>query len=247
MYVESKFRDRTHQQANKVEKLLTGKERKLAQELDSKVMKEAMEQSVESLKQAALNPRLTPQQVANINKSIQGFEEGLTSIDDDAVALFNEWLKLGNTVPEKVLKDIALNPDIIKKLEKISVDLVGQDVETMKSILKAKKIEGIPDELLTVFSKIKTPEELTSLTKVLSAPRKAVNVLRMTKSIMIMDVACFGLDIRMFSEIQNEAEMIAKVNQLRAENKRDQAWTQLRIGAGSVVADIAIIIWAASA
>ena len=135
----------------------------------------------------------------------------------------------------------------MKKLEKISAELLGQDIDTMKSILKANKIDGIPDELLQVFSKLKTQKEMTSLTKILAAPRKAVSILRMTKSMLILDVACFGLDIRMFNEMQNEADMIAKVNQLRAENKRDQAWTQLWIGAGSVVADIAIIVYAASA
>ena len=95
-YIESKIGDRTHQQANKIEKreLITGKERKLAEELDPKVMKEAMEQSIESLKQSAKNPRLTPKQVNNINKSIKGFEKALKDIDNEAVDLFNERLKL---------------------------------------------------------------------------------------------------------------------------------------------------------
>lgn len=245
MYIESKIGDRTHQQANRIENLLTGKERKLATELDSKTMREAMEQSVESLKKAAKNPRFTPQQVANINKSIEGFQDGLRNVDATSIDLFNERLKLGNTIPEKALK--SLNPEAFKKLEKIAIDIVGKNAEEIKTILASRNIEGVSDELIEVFTKLKTTQEVKSLSKVLTAPEKAIGVLRMTKSILIMDVACFGLDIRMFNEMQNEAEMIAKVNQLRAENKRDQAWTQLRIGGGSIIADIGIIIWAASA
>ena len=144
---------------------------------------------------------------------------------------------------------MTLSPSVIKKLEQMSGEFigVGKNVDEIKAFLKTKNIEGLPDDLLKVFSKLTSEKEFPSLMKVCSKPQKAIGALRMAKSILIMDVACLGMDIRMFNEMQNEAEVIAKINPLRAKNKRNQAWTQLRIGAGSVVADIGIILWAASA
>jgi hypothetical protein len=69
----------------------------------------------------------------------------------------------------------------------------------------------------------------------------------MFSSIFIIDIACLGLDIWMYTETMNEADVIAKVNTLRAENKRNQATTQLWIGAGSLIAEVAamVAVWAA--
>jgi hypothetical protein len=45
-----------------------------------------------------------------------------------------------------------------------------------------------------------------------------------------LDIAFLGFDIWMFVETMDEAKLIAKVNEIRAQNKRDQAFTELTIG-----------------
>lgn len=50
----------------------------------------------------------------------------------------------------------------------------------------------------------------------------------------------------MYLETQKEADLIAKVNEVRAKNKRNQASAQLWIGIGSVAVEAAIILIAMS-
>ena len=46
---------------------------------------------------------------------------------------------------------------------------------------------------------------------------------------MMIDVAFLGLDVWTYLETMDEAELIAKVNQIRAENKKNQATFQLAV------------------
>jgi hypothetical protein len=59
---------------------------------------------------------------------------------------------------------------------------------------------------------------------------------------MLIDVACLWLDVWVYLETQKEAKLIEKVNELRANNKKNQANCQLWIGIWSVLVEWGIII-----
>jgi hypothetical protein len=64
----------------------------------------------------------------------------------------------------------------------------------------------------------------------------------MFRACFLIDLACLGFDIWVWDEMENEADMIAKVNEIRAQNKSNQANTQLWIGISSVVVEVLSMI-----
>jgi hypothetical protein len=44
---------------------------------------------------------------------------------------------------------------------------------------------------------------------------------------LLVDVACLGLDVWVYLETKKEADLIKKVNEVRANNKKNQAYMQL--------------------
>lgn len=61
------------------------------------------------------------------------------------------------------------------------------------------------------------------------------------KGIAVLDVLMLGVDIWMRDTTMNEADELAKINEIRGNNKKTQARTQLGIAVGGVAAEVAII------
>ncbi|GHV28659.1 hypothetical protein FACS1894176_11270 [Bacteroidia bacterium] len=143
-------------------------------------------------------------------------------------------------MPKKVLQGIEmLDPKNAKKISKIADQLVGKSIEEMKVILHTHHITGVSDDALGALVKMgSNTDDFLAMAKVLSAPAKAKNVFHLVKSAFIIDIACLGFDIWLFTETLNEADLVAKVNELRAQNKRNQAWTQLAIGVASFAVEL---------
>lgn len=206
------------------------------------------EQAKQGLNEAKNNPRLTAKQKRNIDKAIQKFDQQMGKIGDDAIDVYNAYMKLGERMPRKVLQGIEmLNPKDAKKIMNIADQLVGKTADEMKVLLNSHKITGVSDDVIASLVKMwdKT-DDFLAMTKVLSAPAKAKNIFHLMKSAFIIDIACLGFDIWMFTETLNEADFIAKVNEIRAQNKKNQAWTQLAIGVASLAVELWILIVATS-
>ncbi|MDR2541607.1 MAG: hypothetical protein LBD11_07840 [Candidatus Peribacteria bacterium] len=198
------------------------------------------EEAKKGLETAKSNPRLTKRQIKNIDKAIQKFDEQMGKIGDDAVDVYNAYMKLGERMPKKVLQGIEmLDPQNAKKIAKIADQLVGKNIDEMKVVLNTHHITGVSDDALGALVKMgSNTDDFLAMTKVLSAPAKAKNVFHLVKSAFIIDIACLGFDIWVFTETLNEADLIAKVNELRAQNKKNQAWTQLAIGIASFAVEL---------
>ncbi|MDR2415268.1 MAG: hypothetical protein LBD75_01265 [Candidatus Peribacteria bacterium] len=198
------------------------------------------EEAKKSLNAAKNNPRLTERQIRNIDKAIEKFDKQMGKIGDDAMDVYNAYMKLGERMPKKVLQGIEmLDPKNAKKITSIADQLVGKNVDEMKAILHSHKITGVSDDAVEALVKMgNKTDDFLAMAKVLSAPAKAKNVFHLVKSAFIIDIACLGFDIRMFTETLNEADLIEKVNTLRAQNKRNQAWAQLAIGVASFALEL---------
>ena len=117
------------------------------------------------------------------------------------------------------------------------------DIETMKSILKNDCwIDYIWDELLRTLRTASNVNEIKSMTTILKNWSKVNRLMQTFVWALYIDVAFTWIDVRMFIEQRKEAELIAKVNEVRARNKNIQAWTQLWIWVSSVFIE-AMLIW----
>ncbi|MDR0649910.1 MAG: hypothetical protein LBG59_00445 [Candidatus Peribacteria bacterium] len=198
------------------------------------------EAAKDGLRNARNNPRLTDRQIKNIDKAIQKFDQEMGKVGDDAIDVYNAYMKLGERMPKKVLQGIEmLDPKNAKKITKIADQLVGKNVDEMKVLLHSHHITGVSDDVVKELVKMgDNLDDFYAMAKVLSGPAKAKNIFHLVKSAFIIDIACLGFDIWMFTETLNEADLIAKVNEIRAKNKKNQARTQLAIGVASFALEL---------
>ena len=211
--------------------------------LDAQKIKETINWSINQLKKQrdALWSRLSDAQVQTINKHIEKMEKWLDIPDADLSEVLKERQKLWNKFPGTLLESAWLNISQIKKLQKLSGELCGKPLDEMRAILEKNWINDIWDELLQTLWKASSPSEIKSMAKILRHGSKFNRFMQTLSWAMLIDVAFSWLDVRMFIEQRKEAELIAKVNEARASNKNDQAWTQLGIWVSSVVAEALII------
>ena len=216
----------------------------MVKSLDAQKIKETVNWSINHLKNQrdALWSRLSDAQVQTINKHIEKMEKWLDMPDADLSELLKEWQKLWDKFPWKLLNSAWPNVSQINKIQDLSWELHGKSVEQMRTILKENWINDLWEELLQTLWKASSPSEIESMAKILRYGSKFNRFMQTLSWAMLIDVAFSWLDVRMFIEQRREAELIEKVNQVRAANKTDQAWTQLRIWISSVAIE-ALIIW----
>jgi hypothetical protein len=128
----------------------------------------------------------------------------------------------------------------MKQIAGFSGELVGKTAEEIEIILRQKGITTISEDALKgiskAFSGLRSVEEVSSMTHLLSQARNAKKIVNIARASLILDVAFLGFDIRLAVETLNEADLIAKVNKIRAQNKRNEAYAQLGIGVASFAA-----------
>ncbi|MDO4713551.1 MAG: hypothetical protein Q4B28_02655 [bacterium] len=223
----------------------------MAQTIDASKMKYTIEQSISALKsqhQALAGAgRLSSKQLESMDKHIAKLSEGLESMDDDGIALIKLWKTLDGKLPRSLLQSTALDPSTLAKIEKLAPEFFGKTSDEIATFLTSKGIAQLPDELLKSLMQAESVAELQGMTKVLRHGSKANRILQTLAGAMLIDVACLGLDVWMYLETKKEAALIAKVNEVRAKNKTNQAYTQLAIGLASVAVEAAIIAYAVSA
>ena len=220
----------------------------MAEKFDAKQAKEILNNAIEALEKqkVANNSRLSTKQIKTIDKHIEKLKNWMASADDDVIKLLKEWQKLDTKLPKKLLVECGLTVSQLTKIDKLAPQLVGKDSQAIKEVLVQNGLSKVSDDLISALSKASTEAELKSMTMILKHWTKINRFVQTFSGAMLIDVACLWLDVRMYLETQKEADLIEKVNEVRAQNKKNQANTQLWIGISSVAVEAAIIITAMS-
>lgn len=218
--------------------------KKLHPELDNKTTKELFEKMkwdfddlAKNLEQQANNPKITKVMRNNIKKSAKEFEKAAKALDQWWIDAFESWRKLGNKLPESIIKNISskesqlllsLWDDVLAEIKNIDRKNV-EDVKKLKNLLSSKWIVGISDETLKVLNSASNVWEVRLMVNCLSKASSLKNILRTIKSVALLDLVFLWFDVRMYNDTMNEADLMQKVNSLRAEAMRDRAKLQLRV------------------
>ncbi len=230
--------------------------KKLAEWLDAKQVRTTIEsgiQALEKYKNSVNDLRLSSRQIKSIDKHISKLKSWLDSVWDDSIALLKTWGELENTpphnrLPRSVVENAWLSQKQLLRIEKYSDEMseliqsaraegVSEDeiVKRLQNLLKEKDVSWISDEVLKSLASAKDATEIKKMTKILRHGSRINRFIQTLAWAMLIDVACLWLDVWVYLESKKEAELIAKVNEARAENKRTQANWQLGIWIGSVV------------
>lgn len=226
-------------------KLKNNADARLAENMTADDIRGSINKSIDALKKQTENTRLTSKQTKTINKHIAKLEEGLQDAWDEELKLIKAWNEIDYKLPKSLLKEAGLYPEAIKRLEDISWELMWKSVDEMKLILKDKNIV-VNDDVLKALSQAGDLSEFKRMTKILRHGSKINRLLQTIAWAMVIDVACLWLDVWVYLETMDEAALIAKVNEVRAENKRNQAAWQLGIWVASVAIE-GLLIWAFAA
>ena len=182
----------------------------------------------------ALKTRLCPNQLKVLDKNIKELSAGVSNVDQETGELLKVRDSLGGKIPSKLLSQLKLDPKTLKQISGLSDQLVKETPERIQEILKENKILDVSDDLVKSFSKATSKAELESMCTLLSRGTKLSRAIKTFKGAMLFDMACLWFDIYQYLEDNKEADLIAKVNEIRASNKYTRANVQLGIGVASV-------------
>ena len=215
-----------------VDRLIRQAEARNLNNIDAAKMKSGMHDLIENLEneKKALSSRLSKRQIKNIDKTIQKMSSGFESLDDEGLAAFKQWNSLKGQIPDELLTAAGMHPRQFSKLAPYADELIGKTPAEIREIMKVKKVDiELSDDVLKLLGSAKDAQEFQAMSNVLSKGKKLTQWAKSLKAAMMIDVACLGLDVWTYLETMDEAELIAKVNQTRAENKKNQATFQLAV------------------
>lgn len=217
--------------------------KKLSEWINSEKIKWTINAWIDALKkQKNLENRLSSHQLESIDKHIEKLEQWLKEVWDDDTALLKLWWELDNKLPKELVRWAWISQKQMLALEKIADKLVGcKDLDEMKTLLRNNNITWISDDVLLALKNAENATELKKMTKILRYGSRVNRFIQTLAWAMLIDVACLWLDVWVYLETKKEAELIAKVNEVRAENKRNQANWQLWIWIWSVLMEWGII------
>lgn len=231
--------------------------KKLAEWLEAKQVRSTIESGIKELekyKHHLKELRLSNRQIKSIDKHISKLKSWLDSVWDDSIALLKTWWELDNKLPRRVVENAWLSQKQLLNIEKYSDEMseliqsaraegVSEDkiVKRLQNLLKEKDVSWISDEVLKSLASAKDATEIKKMTKILRHGSRINRFIQTLAWAMLIDVACLWLDVWVYLETKKEAELIAKVNKVRAENKRNQANWQLWIWIWSVLMEWSII------
>ncbi len=210
--------------------------RNLVKKLSPEQIKEQLNWALETMKKQrnALESRLSSKQLKVLDKNIDELSKGFSNFDKETVDLLKVRDSLGGKIPSKLLSQLKLDPKTLKQISRLSDKLIGKEPSAIQTILKSENILDVSDDLVASFSKAASKAELESMCTLLSRGTKLSRAIKTFKGAMLFDMACLWFDIFVYLEDNKEADLIAKVNEIRASNKYTRANVQLGIGVASV-------------
>ena len=219
--------------------------KELSEWLNSKKIRATIESGITSLenyKKHLKDFRLSNRQQKAIDNHIKNLKSWLDSIWDDSIDLLKIRWEIDNKLPKELLRWTWISQKQMLALEKIADKLVEcKDLDEMKTLLRNNNITWISDDVLLALKNAENATELKKMTKILRHGSRVNRFIQTLAWAMLIDVACLWLDVWVYLETKKEAELIAKVNEVRAENKRNQANWQFWIWIWSVLMEWGII------
>lgn len=224
--------------------------RNLVKKLSPEQIKEQLNWALETMKKQrnALEARLSSKQLKVLDKNIDELSKGFANFDKEAIDLLKSWDSLGGKIPNKILFHLRLDPKTLKQISLLSDQLIGKSPADIQTILKSNNILDVGDDLVESFSKAASKAELESMCTLLSRGTKLNRAIKTFKGAMLFDMACLWFDVYVYLEDNKEADLIAKVNEIRASNKYTRANVQLGIGVVSVAIEALLMctsLWSA--
>lgn len=224
--------------------------RNLVKKLSPEQIKEQLNWALETMKKQrnSLESRLSSKQLKVLDKNIDELSKGFANFDKEAIDLLKSWDSLGGKIPNKILFHLRLDPKTLKQISLLSDQLIGKSPADIQTILKSNNILDVGDDLVESFSKAASKAELESMCTLLSRGTKLNRVIKTFKGAMLFDMACLWFDVYVYLEDNKEADLIAKVNEMRASNKYTRANVQLGIGVVSVAIEALLMctsLWSA--
>ena len=224
--------------------------RNIAKNLSPDKIKEQLNWALETMKKQrdALKARLSSKQLKVLDKNIDELSKGFENFDKETIDLLKSWDSLGGKISNKILFHLGLDPKTLKQISLLSDQLIGKTPSDIQTILKSNNILNVGDDLVESFSKAASKAELDSVCILLSRGTKLSRVIKTFKGAMLFDMACLWFDVYQYLEDNKEADLIAKVNEIRASNKYTRAGVQLGIGISSVAIEALLMctsLWSA--
>ena len=224
--------------------------RNITKNLSPDKIKGKLNWALETMKKQrdALKTRLSSKQLKVLDKNINELSKGFANFDKEAIDLLKSWDSLGGKIPNKILFHLRLDPKTLKQISLLSEQLIGKSPADIQTILKSNNILDVSDDLVESFSKAASKTELESMCTLLSRGTKLNRAIKTFKGAMLFDMACLWFDVFVYLEDNKEADLIAKVNEIRASNKYTRANVQLGIGVASVAIEALLMctsLWSA--
>lgn len=224
--------------------------RNITKNLSPEQIKDQLNWALETMKKQrnALESRLSSKQLKVLDKNIDELSKGFANFDKEAIDLLKSWDSLGGKIPNKILFHLGLDPKTLKQISLLSDQLIGKSPADIQTILKSNNILDVGDDLVESFSKAASKAELESMCTLLSRGTKLNRAIKTFKGAMLFDMACLWFDVYVYLEDNKEADLIAKVNEMRASNKYTRANVQLGIGVASVAIEALLMctsLWSA--
>ena len=224
--------------------------RNLVKKLSPEQIKEQLNWALETMKKQrnSLESRLSSKQLKVLDKNIDELSKGFANFDKETIDLLKSWDSLGGKIPNKILFHLGLDPKTLKQISLLSDQLIGKSPADIQTILKSNNILDVGDDLVESFSKAASKAELESMCTLLSRGTKLNRAIKTFKGAMLFDMACLWFDVYVYLEDNKEADLIAKVNEMRASNKYTRANVQLGIGVASVAIEALLMctsLWSA--
>ena len=224
--------------------------RNLVKKLSPEQIKDQLNWALETMKKqrSALESRLSSKQLKVLDKNIDELSKGFANFDKETIDLLKLWDSLGGKIPNKILFHLGLDPKTLKQISLLSDQLIGKSPADIQTILKSNNILNVGDDLVESFSKAASKAELESMCTLLSRGTKLSRAIKTFKGAMLFDMACLWFDVYVYLEDNKEADLIAKVNEMRASNKYTRANVQLGIGVASVAIEALLMctsLWSA--
>lgn len=224
--------------------------RNLVKKLSPEQIKEQLNWALETMKKQrnSLESRLSSKQLKVLDKNIDELSKGFANFDKETIDLLKSWDSLGGKIPNKILFHLGLDPKTLKQISLLSDQLIGKSPADIQTILKSNNILDVGDDLVESFSKAASKAELESMCTLLSRGTKLNRAIKTFKGAMLFDMACLWFDVYVYLEDNKEADLIAKVNEMRASNKYTRANVQLGIGVVSVAIEALLMctsLWSA--
>ena len=224
--------------------------RNLVKKLSPEQIKDQLNWALETMKKqrSALESRLSSKQLKVLDKNIDELSKGFANFDKETIDLLKSWDSLGGKIPNKILFHLRLDPKTLKQISLLSDQLIGKSPADIQTILKSNNILDVGDDLVESFSKAASKAELESMCTLLSRGTKLSRAIKTFKGAMLFDMACLWFDVFVYLEDNKEADLIAKVNEIRASNKYTRANVQLGIGVASVAIEALLMctsLWSA--